>query len=407
MANRKFQLKYKSGDNQYDPLNLVTDASLVRRDSNNLPIVGNNAEDLIQNMANLLFPVWGGQMVDVSGFDVNELGKILVLQSPTMNGKIAILNTGEGIGANNLCIYTPDGGENWFKTGNSNNVSWFTKTVCSCLGCYQYDSSTLTNTVDTFLFTMFNDDGQGVSSSGINKFARLSDCNYNINGQMCGNSKTGSPWSTVCCTSWQFIVFSQDGKNLVYTEIGKFEWNIRTIQEDSDLNLHTSFFNPEAVRVIALGDNAYIVSEIDISKPWSIVELDSTKYGKILTGTYDDFGNLYLLTEKCIRKVYREDLTTGEGIDINFPTKFTSDNPIWNSILCHARMLVIASSNEDIAILPLNKLTEEKWRVTRKGKQTEKTTFLVGSGGRLIFISYSQNYFYIGYSYTAPPSGIK
>lgn len=95
MTTYNIQLQYKQNDTTYAKLNPVTNSVQCIRDTNKVPIVGNNAQEVLQYTANLFFPPIGTQHnviyteSNVVSFKVghgdndNSMCGVIVEKSPT------------------------------------------------------------------------------------------------------------------------------------------------------------------------------------------------------------------------------------------------------------------------------------------------------------------------------------
>lgn len=128
--SKDIQFYYKTAEDQYSSYNMLTNSQQSFRDTNNLPIVGNNAEELLQYTANMYFPSIGAKSKIVLTIE-QPINELLLFQDVYAPNKLVLINNIQSSLLNSSyetrCWVSLDGGISFHpyisNTNNTANIS--------------------------------------------------------------------------------------------------------------------------------------------------------------------------------------------------------------------------------------------------------------------------------------------
>lgn len=414
MAIIKTQPQYKNSDNLFKSINFNTKGTLAIRDTNNLPITGTNAEECIQSMANLFFPPYGTQFT--YAFTPTRVGWMNLIQNEFDPSVIVGINAYENGGE---YWYTFNSGQHW----ESKTTNYVAQTKLACITPYYENSLPVINGYCIYLINTDNAGSQNISNGNSVQIKLLRTTTESLASITYATlNNIGAPYNdhyytAICNSPTKVYVFDDIAETVgIYDMVSNsLSWIRKTFTDIGATNVHSAMYNKILQRIILGSDEGYLVSPLENEIGTGIVTkltLDNSTYGNLINMSQDDLGNLYLLTEKQLRVINRDDILTNVGTDIVLPL-LTSETENWQGITIQNNTIIVLGSLGSIAIMPVNTLTSDAWRITSTNFKTTPCRCLAqGSGGNLI---YSLNKGTVGGKYgtldiydtfTTPPTNI-
>lgn len=406
MADRKIQIKQKTGTNRYTALNLATHSDLTQRDTYNIPVAGSNGTQVIQNMANLFFPVWGGTWSEdllakyLGTFQ--QGGDLVLCQAGGSPNIMVAIRSGTGYGF----LSSMDGGENWLKWDDSQAASVLNRAVYGSLSLDYFGQSTLT--------VLLKD------SDGSTRTGRLVRVDINPLGRPTYRSSqpalptplaSGRNYSVLCDTLEYTLMFNDANGNYVGIEHASSGMNQATVTSMNE-GIKAALFSYKTGRTYAIGTTKYMVSAVSGVTGWTVSQIASETLKDIAE---DSLGNVYILGTNYIHVISNTDpLTISDTIPV--PPNTGTGN-FWSNIIVNNHTIMLMTYLGNVAILPISQEKFAKWRLidTPQSAGSEGLKykhFLRPCGNKILHGSYlsgqstsSWSYRTVDYTYTNSPMG--